>query len=452
MTTAAGSTGRSAERPGEGGRVAVVGGGVSGVAAAHRLRAAGFEVDLVEREDVLGGRSAEGRLEERWVTFGGKNIGSRYRRFRAFAAEHGCGDFEPFGVNSSRAEGDRLITVDSSRRWKTALSTAQLGSPRDLARLVRLAMAVRREEGNRFLGSPLSAELGERHDHAPLSDHFGPRLVRRLLRPVVVRMNGAEPDEAYLGNFPSNLGMMLQSYEQLSHGMRDLFERFGERAGAVTGTAAEGLVVDGGSVTGLELRAAGADARREPYDAVVLATPAPISAGLVRPHHAGLADLLERVTYHPAAVVLARYERPVMREDVRALVFDDGPVSNAGAYGVGDLDLVRYTFSGRDARPLLERGPEELLDAAEERLVRHFPDARADRRREVAWRRWDRAYCAYLPYHGRFLADVRRMLGELPRLHLAGDYLRGASIEACFKAGEDCAAEVAARFSRERSR
>ena len=384
MTEAAGP------RPGGDARVAVVGGGLSGIATAHHLRELGIGADLIEREPVLGGRSADHPVGDRRVTFGGKNIGTRYRRFRAFAASYGPSEFERFGINSSQVENGELVGIDSTRRFQAVRALRRTGSARDLARLARLALLVRRKDENRFLGSPLSARLGERSDHVPLTAHFGPRMTQRVLRPLVVRTTGAEPDEAYLGNFPASLGMLLDSYEQLSHGMHELFERFRERGGATTGTSAEALTTAGGEVTGLELTDR-AGTRTESYDAVVLATPAAVSARLVRAVDARLADLLERVVYHPAAVAIVRYERPVFTEATRALVFDDGPVSNAGAYGIHDLDLVRYTFSGRDARGLLGEGPERLVERAEAALGRHFPNARADLRRELGWRSWDAA-------------------------------------------------------------
>ena len=102
--------------------------------------------------------------------------------------------------------------------------------------------------------------------------------------------------------------------------------------------------------------------------------------------------------------------------------------------------ILRYTFSGRDARPLLRGGVsvQELLEAGESQLAAHIPFDGAVRRRWDS-RRWDAAYCGYVPFHGDFIADVRRATAEVPGLDLAGDYLRGASMEACFRSGEEAA-------------
>ncbi len=47
------------------------------------------------------------------------------------------------------------------------------------------------------------------------SDVFGDKFCNDILRPIVVRMNGAEPEETYIENLGSNLRMLKDSYEQL---------------------------------------------------------------------------------------------------------------------------------------------------------------------------------------------------------------------------------------------
>src|SRR5262249_7077157 len=109
------------------------------------------------------------------------------------------------------------------------------------------------------------------------------------------------------------------------------------------------------------------------------------------------------------------------------------------------LNVVRYTFSGRAARPHLGDGPdlESLLRLGEERLNRHLPVAGAHRLGFVG-RSFETGLCAYTRHFQRFAAELRHELRALPGLYLAGDYLCGASIEACFRAAELCAAAVAA--------
>jgi oxygen-dependent protoporphyrinogen oxidase len=133
-------------------------------------------------------------------------------------------------------------------------------------------------------------------------------------------------------------------------------------------------------------------------------------------------------------VIVARYREPVFTPSVRAIVFGpDQPLSNAGAYGAGRLDTVRYTFSGRAAREAIESEPAALLRRAETLLGAHTP-VRTEQRRDFVARRFDDGLCAYAPHHADWRAALGESLRDVGGLALAGDYLRGASIEACFRA------------------
>jgi oxygen-dependent protoporphyrinogen oxidase len=428
------------------GRYVVVGGGMSGMAAAWMLQRAGHSVEILEADDELAGRSQTGMLGDRAVTFGGKNIGRNYSLFREFTASLGEHPYEPFGINASPVVKGRVRTFDSTSKLRSVARFAREPTPLDMARFLPLISHVRRDEANRFLGSEHFARLGARRDHHPLAHWFSKRFARSVLRTVTVRMNGAEPDEVWLGNFGSNLGMLLDTYDQLSHGTGPLVDDFRASHRVRTGVSVEGLAVDDrGIVCGVHVRGAGGGpVETLCYDGVVLAVPAVAAAPLVRALDGDLAEVLASVCYFPAAVVLAEYDRPVFTPQVRALAFPAGqPLSNGGAYGVDDRHIVRYTFSGQAAREHLERGfdPEELLRLGEEQIGRHTPLADARRVRFVA-RSWSTAYCAYVPYHAAFVERVRALLTALPGLHLTGDYLRGVSIEACFRAARDCVDDI----------
>jgi protoporphyrinogen/coproporphyrinogen III oxidase len=431
------------------GRVAVVGSGVSGISAAWYLSRQGHEVELIESEPHIGGRTATQRLGSREVTLGGKNVGRRYRRFREFVADHGDHRFEPFGINTSRERDGRLLTIDSTRRAASARNFLAAASTRDTVKILRWLRAIRSSEENHFMRGPFWAAVSERCDDRPLTGHLSPAMCDSLIRTLTVRLNGAEPDEVYLGSFGVNLAMLTDTYDQLVDGFGPLFDEFAARHRVRLGTRARRPIVDGGRIVGLVLETDwGVD--YELYDAVVLATPASAAAAIVRPVAPALADRLGAVRYFPAATLVVEYDRDIFTPEVRAIAFGAGlPLSNAGAYGIDDLRTVRYTFSGRAARLLLAtqgNDCEVLAKLAERQLQRHFPVADAQRVAMVG-KCWDPSFCAFVPRHGPFLDALDREVDAVPGLHLTGDYFRGASIEACFHASEDCAAKVAAGLS-----
>jgi protoporphyrinogen/coproporphyrinogen III oxidase len=130
---------------------------------------------------------------------------------------------------------------------------------------------------------------------------------------------------------------------------------------------------------------------------------------------------------------------------VRALVFDKHQVvSNAGAYSVNDLHLVRYTYSGRASRQYISDSTDAdaLLRLGEAALAKYIPFDPSSRRRFSA-KCFNPGLCAYTPNHGDCLDAVDRSLTKVPGLYLTGDYMQGASIEACFRAAFACVHRLA---------
>lgn len=432
-------------------RCAVVGGGISGIAAAHFLRLQHFDVEILEKDDSLGGRIGSAPLGDRTIDLGGKNIGHKYTAFRAFAESLGHDDYEPFGINSSRVRQGRIVTLDSSRRWRSTFDFLRDCPKADVLRFAHLCAHVLLRDRNRYLGSSFFNSLARRLDDAPLAQRFSPHFRNAVLRPMSVRMNGAEPDEVYAGNIGTNLGMWLDSYDQLRGGMAQLLSDFARTVPVRLSSRVDALIVSDGRIAGLCVTDSAGRTQTRHYDAVVLATPATVSARLLRNALPETAALLDQVRYFPVKVFVVEYEREIFSQAVRALTFGpDQPLSNAGAYGINDRHIVRYTLSGRAARPLIEQGmpTETLLDTVESILNRYIAVSRHERRAYVA-RTFSPGLTAYAPHHERVLAAVAAVPRSVEGLHLTGDYVRGASIEACMRAAREAVARVDAKALRQ---
>ncbi|WP_126282427.1 protoporphyrinogen/coproporphyrinogen oxidase [Burkholderia stagnalis] len=431
-------------------RCAVVGGGISGIAAAHFLRMRNIDVEIIEKDDSLGGRAGAAQLGSRTIDLGGKNIGRRYEFFRAFAASLGEYDYEPFGINSSRVRNGKIVTLDSARRWRSTFNFLRDCPKSDVARFAYLSARVLANERNRYLGSPFFNSLAQRLDDAPLARWFSAHFCNAVLRSMSVRMNGAEPDEAYAGNIGTNLGMWFDTYDQLRAGMAQLLQDFAQTVPVRYSSHVDALIVRNGRVAGVSVTDADGGTYTREYDEVVLATPATVSARLVRNILPQTAAALDQIRYFPVMVLIAEYERNIFTQAVRALTFGpDEPLSNAGAYGIDARNIVRYTLSGRAARPLLERGltNEALLDTAESILNRYIDVKRNERRAFVA-RLFNPGLCAYAPRHERVLEAVEAVPRTIEGLHLTGDYVRGASIEACMRAAHATIERIEAKAHR----
>ena len=414
------------------------------MATAFFLRRHGVDSEIVEKDDVIGGRMGALQLGDRWVDFGGKNLGKRYKLFREFVASLGPHEFEYFGLNSSQLRDGMIVTFDETRRWRSLVSLARDATMRDVLRFARLLWQVRSNEGEGYLGSEFFASLGQQHDQSPASSYFGGNFCRRVIRPMSVRMNGAEPDEIYVGNLGSNLRMILDSFDQLRNGMASLLEDFIRSYRVRLNSLVERLLFRNGRVSGVRIRHEDGSGEDLTCGGVILTTPAWTSAELVAPFDLSLAEQLRRVSYYPVSLVLAEYDRPIFSPEVRALIFEEGePLSNAGAYGINDLHLVRYTFSGRSARRYMSdpAKAEELLDLGEATLNRYISVNRSERKRFRA-QHFALGLCAYAPFHSAFLDELRNRASRIQGLHLTGDYIQGASLEACFRSANKCVEEI----------
>jgi len=428
-------------------RIAVVGGGVSGIATAYFLQKRGFVPEIVEAGSALGGRAGSSRLGGKHIDIGGKNIGRRYQLFRQFIADHGAPELESFGINSSTVKHGVLRTIDSEKKLKSLYHLLRLVGARDFVRLARLALLVKQSPEAALLGSEAFSRLSEARDHQPLPHWFGRECVDNFLRPITIRMNGAEPDEYYYGCLGSNIKMVLDKYDQLRFGMGALLERFSETLPVLFNTRVRALAERGKLGVRLLLDHEDGTTSWRDYDHVVLALPAPLSAELLP--GTSIASELARVAYFPVTLIVAQYRRPIFQPDVRAIVFDEqSALSNAGCYGPQNLDVVRYTLSGRKARSIAAEGdPEHALSTAESALNRYV-SVSSHERVDFVYHHFDRGLCAYTPYHHRLLEHLRQWEAVHPGVSLTGDYVCGASIEACFQAGLRSADRVAKTLDR----
>ena len=286
--------------------------------------------------------------------------------------------------------------------------------------------------------------LTARYGASSVQDVFSEKLRDLILRSLTVRVSAAEPDEVPMSNVLPYVGMITDSYDQLADGMHGVVAAAARRSRVNLSTTVQALMLDEGRVAGVEVTTSDGDRESEAFDGVVVATHARAAAELLRGAAPLTASLLKEVRYFPLIVLLAQYERPVFDSTVRAIVF--GPeeaLSNAGAYGIGDLNVVRYTFSGRRARALTEEepDPERLAALAETALAPHAEVSGNPRRAMIA-HRFLPGLCAYHQDQASFLERLRSAKAEVAGLHLTGDYLRGCSIEACFAAAEETCAAV----------
>lgn len=438
--------------------VLVVGAGLSGLACARRLAAAGRDVRVVEARDRVGGRTYSVALGTDVIDLGGQWIGPGQTRVRALVDELGVQTFPQFH------DGSRLLDLGGRLR-RYAGTIPRVGIPT----LAAMAVTMKRLERLRLsvpTDQPWMAPNAERLDAQTLADWLGrnvPTREGRALLSIAARaIFAAEPGElsflhflAYL-NHGGGLERLAEvaggaQERRLVGGVQQLSQRLAEPLGERLHLGAPVRAIDQATSVRVSTDAGDFEA-----DRVVVAL-APALAGRLHytpalPSQRDRAS--QRMPMGSALKVVAAYERPFWRE--RGLsgeaISDRGPlrlVMDDSSHDGSQHALVGF-FLGETAARFTGR-PAERRAAALDSFARFFGDEARD---PIAYvdQDWIAEPFSRGCYAGTFGPGVWTTLGDAlrapcGRVHWAGTetarewmgYFEGA-----LEAGERAALEVLA--------
>jgi oxygen-dependent protoporphyrinogen oxidase len=463
-------------------RIVVVGGGIAGLAAAHRLveLAAGearlLDLVLLEAAGRLGGtiRTEEhaGFLleagpdsfisEKPWALRLAQRIGLGPRlrrtddRFRKTYVVRG-GRLHPL------PEGFLLL---APTRVGPVLRSRVFSCPGKLRLGLDLVLPRRRVDADESLGSFVRRRLGR-------------EALDRVAQPLVGGIYAADPERLSLAATMPRFLALEREHRSLILGLRRT-ARAAAEAGGVSGarwslfvTLAGGMEelvkalaarLPGGSVRvgtavtavapaaegwGVEL----ADGRRLGADGVVLAGPARRMAPLVRGADPWLAGQLEGIAYASSATVALAYPRAAIRHPLDGFGFVvprvEGRVAMActfasvkypGRAPAGSV-LLRAFIGGALQAELLEREDGALAALAHADVAPLLGIAGSPTLARV-WRH-PAAMPQYDVGHLDRVAAIETRLETLPGLALAGGAYRGVGIADCVRSGEGAAERLA---------
>ncbi|MDI3340967.1 MAG: protoporphyrinogen oxidase [Sphaerobacter sp.] len=465
------------------GRVAIVGGGIAGLAAAYRLRQAdaGLELTLIEAASRLGGKILTERQDGLVIEAGPDSFLASKPAAAALCEVLGLGDRlvgttrESGGTYILRAgrleplpEGITLLVPTKVRpllrsrlltlRGKLRLLTEVFRAPRQDEGDESVASFVRRRFGREAyerLAQPLLSGIyaGDAEQLSLLATF--PRLRESelrygsLIRGMLAQRRAAPPppvaSRTPTSGFLSLRGGLGELIDALVASLDGINWRLGTPAAAVER-------VDGGGYL-IHL----ADGTAVAADAVLLATPAWATAELVADLDAELADLLRSIPYVSTATISLAYRRSDVAQIGAGRGFVIPHIENRELTAVtwasskfpdrapDDLVLLRG-FVGRAGREQAVDLPDDQLRALVTGELRDILGLRAE---PVLVRiyRWPRALPQYVLGHLDRLAAIDRRLELHHGLLLLGAAYRGVGIPDCIVAGERAAARALAYLS-----
>ncbi|WP_367130566.1 protoporphyrinogen oxidase [Saccharothrix sp. HUAS TT1] len=469
-------------------RVAVVGGGISGLAAAHRLRrllGPGAEITVVEQSGRLGGKLRTVEVGGRAYDVGAEAFLHRRPEAVGLVAELGLADQVEHPTTapaSIHAAGDtRPIPARTLMGVPTSVdAVSEVLSPDGLRRVA----AEPDLPPVRLAGADVSVG-------ALLRERFGPEVGDRLVGPLLGGVYAGRADDLGLratmpqlaAALDSGIGSLLAAaatsvpaptppgvtrppvFGTLRSGLSTLVERLAEAAGATIrlGLPVRALIRrDRG--WRLEIGSAAAP-RHLDVDGVVLAVPAPAARKLLADVAPAASRRYAEVEVASMAVValalppgtelpprsgvlLAEGERTAdgVPFTAKAFTFSSRKWAHLAGGPVGgsrqEPVLVRGSVGRHGEAHLLQRDDAELVAAVRHdlRLLTGVTAEPVD----TAVTRWGGGLPQYGVGHLDVVRGVEDAVADVPGLAVAGAALHGVGIPACIATADAAAARVAA--------
>ncbi len=178
----------------------------------------------------------------------------------------------------------------------------------------------------------------------------------------------------------------------------------------------------------------------ERFQEVLLAVPAPAAAGLLRQFHPALIEGLAKIEYTSTAAVALAYDQAelpaghgflVPRSENRKIMACTFVHKKFAHRAPDDKKLLRCFFSSSRMPDLLTHSDEQLQQIAQQEL-REILGLKTEPRFARTFR-WDRAMAQYETGHLDRVAEMEKIIAEMPGFHIIGNSFHGIGVPDCIK-------------------
>jgi len=484
--------------------VVIVGGGISGLAAAFFLRDTAVRVTVLEGSPRLGGKLAVSEIAGVAVDEGAEALLVTRPEGTALIAEAGLGD-------QRAAPGPTSSAIWTLGALRPLPRRQFMGVPSDMAELAR--SGVLSDEGLARAGQDLELPPTPRDGDVPVAGYIGARLgeevVDRLVDPLLGGVYAGRSAELSFDATLPALAAASRQHRSLAEAVRSLLPPLapaaapapgpagGQNGASASGTRAGGSVfttLTGGlgmlpaylaKASGAELRSAamvrelaparsgwrltlGSAAAPEQVDAdaVILAIPARPAGRLLTavPGASAAVTAFGEISYASMAIVTLAYPRSAFPRPglaalgwsgylvpavdgraVKAVTFSTVKwphLAEAAMPGAEPLEIVRCSVGRIGEEALLQRADDELAALAAADLAAATGVRGAPAASRVT--RWGGALPQYTVGHLDRVASIRAAVAAQPGLAVCGAAYDGVGIPACVATARAAAGQVLA--------
>lgn len=455
-------------------RIAIIGGGISGLSAAFELeqqRKSGAELEYVlyESSSRLGGVLRTERIDGCLVEAGPDSFITEKPWASDLCRSLGLGD-QLIGSNDADRKTyiltrGRLVEMPDGLMFMVPTKILPTGLSPLFSWKTKLRMS------QELFHPPRAVE----HDESVadfIERHYGREMVDRLADPLLSGVYGGEsanlsvravlPRFAEMEKTHGSLGRAMLAarkkmrqgprkpapplFTSLKNGMQHLAEEITSRlmqASLLTNARVQAIQPEGGGWV------VSAGMQSDQFDAVVLALPGVAAADVVRLASAELASELAAVQYSSSITVGLGYDREVRKSLPAGFGFlvprSEGKRLLAATFvhnkfphrAPEDRALLRCFFAGSNAENVWPLSDDQIVG-----IVRNELQQIIGLRAEPLFARvykWKSAMAQYSVGHLDRLERIERLRRQLPGLALAGNAYRGIGVPDCVRSGREAA-------------
>jgi oxygen-dependent protoporphyrinogen oxidase len=453
-------------------RIAVIGGGVTGLAAAYEASRAGAEVVVLDGADRLGGKV-------RTSTVAGLAVDESADAFLARVPD-GIELCRELGIDGELVSpAARRAYVYSHGALRKLPEEQVLGVPTDLDALAAsgIVSAAAIERARLDLSAPGPPPQGDEAIGAFIRRRLGDEVLERLVDPLVGGINAGDTDDLSLAAVVPQLDAAARADEP------SLIRACGAQRAAADATSPVFFAPAGGMGRIVEalasaLVSAGVDVRlgdrataqdlddggrtvvtageRLVVDGVIVTTPAPVAAAVLRAGAPDVAAHLATIPY--ASVVLLTLVVPrdaidhpldgsgylVPRPEGRLLTACSWASSKWAHLGHDPDTVVLRASAGRFGD---ERAMALSVDEVTRAVIADLRDTMAmhGQPSEVRVSYWPLSFPQYRPGHLDLVATIESELAaSAPHARVTGAAMRGLGVPACIRQGREAARDLLA--------